>query len=66
MLAATRYGGKHTEELKTWHDTHDNCNYEGSTWGMESEAAEILWTQSVAAYTLHDHKAHRILRKGNS
>ena len=48
VFAATRYGGKHTDEFKTWKDTHTDCNsnYEGSSGGMESEAAEILWTQS--------------------
>jgi len=47
--ATTRYGGRDTRDFKAWQETHEgcNCNYSGSSGGMEVEAAEMLWGRSV-------------------
>ena len=47
--AATRYGSRETKDFQDWHQLHNDCNvnYTGSSGGMEVEAVEILWKQSI-------------------
>ena len=50
--ASTRHGGVHTCGFieSEWYRTHEpecNKNYEGSSGGMETKAAELLWDRST-------------------
>ena len=46
------HGGKNTAGFQQWHERHTdcNCNYHGSSGGMEVAAAEILWERSVESH----------------
>ena len=50
--ASKRCGGKDTTGFQQWHEQHTdcNCNYHGSSGGMEMAAAEILWERSVESH----------------
>ena len=47
--ATTHYGGRDMSEFEEWYRAHTdcNCNSQGTSGGMEVEAAEKLWKRSV-------------------
>ena len=63
--AASRYGGRDTDDFKKWYKAHDNCtaNYTGSSNAMEKTAAEILWNNSLGK---HNFRYTTMLSDGDS
>ena len=48
--ASTRHGGMATMEFNDWFTMHEpkcNRNYKWTSGGMETKAAELLWTRSM-------------------
>ena len=63
--AASRYGGRDTDDFKKWYKAHDDCtaNYTGSSNAMEKTAAEILWNNSLGK---HNFRYTTMLSDGDS
>ena len=63
--ASKRFGGRKTKAFQKWQKKHRdcNCNYTGSSGGMEVEAAEMLWNRSLER---HNFRYTTMLSDGDS